>query len=386
MIASRREFLRVRSSKGGQGTSPPASPRPSAGAPPPNPPIELYLAGNTNPMGPGPAALRALKGALGQASRYPYNSKVAEKDLVALLAKNLGATPAGIVLGAGSGEILQTSVHAFTSPTKPLVTCEGSYEEPSQWAKKFGSPLRTVPLDKDLRFDLEALAGAARGGGLVFLCTPNNPTATTNPAKAVTAFIERVRKESPDTAILVDEAYYEYVTDPGHETAVPQALAHPNVFVLRTFSKGYGMAGLRLGYAVGQPATIKALARYRLPNNINVPTISAAIASLGDPAHIQQEKVRNAEARDVLVQFFRKNGFSITHSQTNFIYVDVGRPAQVFRDECLKYGVLPGRGFEPHEKSHSRISVGTREQMQKAVAVFAKVLGVAAPAAVASRS
>src|SRR2546422_46930 len=153
-------------------------------------------------------------------------------------------------MGAGSWELLRIAVRLYTSSSRPLVTAAPTFELPEKMAEQLGVGVRRVPVDKDGRLDLDAMAEAARWAGLVFLCNPNNPTSTVHSARAVVDFVARVGQESPDTAILVDEAYHDYVTDPGYATAVPLALEHPNVVVARTLSKAYGMAGMRVGYAL----------------------------------------------------------------------------------------------------------------------------------------
>src|SRR5207249_3272543 len=141
--------------------------------------------------------------------------------------------------------------------------------------------------------DLDKMAEAARGAGLIYICNPNNPTSTVQSAKAVADFVSRVRRESPETAVLIDEAYHDYVTDPGYASALPLALEQPNVFVTRTLSKAYGMAGLRIGYAVGQAPTIEKLARWAMTFNQNTLGVAAGIAGLEDAAHIEAERARN---------------------------------------------------------------------------------------------
>jgi histidinol-phosphate aminotransferase len=230
------------------------------------------------------------------------------------------------------------------------------------------------------------MIAVTRGAGLIFFNNPNNPTATVHGIKTVTDFVERVRRISPDTVILIDEAYHDYVTDPGYETAIPLALATPNVFVARTFSKAYGMAGMRIGYAIGQTDTVKPLARFKQPNNVSVFGVAAAIASLNDPKHIADERARNTEVRAFTVKAFEDLGCKPTASQGNFIFVDIGRPAKDFRDGCAKSGVMVGRDFPPFEHSHVRVSIGTMAEMQKAVTVFRDVLRPTAPIAGGGRS
>ena len=165
-----------------------------------------------------------------------------------------------------------------------------------------GHPVFEVKVDSQFRLNLEDMLSVVRGAGLVFLNNPNNPTATVHGAKTVTDFVERVRRISPDTVILIDEAYHDYVTDPDYATAMPLALSTPNVFVARTFSKAFGMAGMRIGYAVGQVDTVKPLARLRMPYGISVFGVAAGIAALNDPKHIEAERARNTEVRKFTVK------------------------------------------------------------------------------------
>jgi histidinol-phosphate aminotransferase len=219
------------------------------------------------------------------------------------------------------------------------------------------------------------IAAASKGNiGLVFFNNPNNPTATVHGAKTVADMVARIRKASPDTVILIDEAYHDYVTDASYESAVPLALDTPNVFVARTFSKAYGMAGMRIGYAIGRADTVKPLARLKMPYNVGVFGVAAAIASLGDQKHIDDERARNTKVRAFTVKAMADLGCQAAESQGNFIFVDVRRPAKEFRDACAKQGIIVGRDFPPFEKTHARISLGTMEEMQKAVDVFRNVL------------
>ena len=213
----------------------------------------------------------------------------------------------------------------------------------------------------------------------MFLNNPNNPTATVHGAKVVADFVERVRRISPDTVILIDEAYHEYVTDPEYATAIPLALTTPNVFVARTFSKAYGMAGMRIGYAIGMPDTIKPLARVKMPYNVSVFGIAAAIAALNNPKHIDAERARNTEVRNFTVKALEALGCKPAKSEGNFIFVDIGRSAAEFRAACSNQWVSVGRDFPPFEHSHARISLGTMAEMRRAVDVFREVLRPASP-------
>jgi histidinol-phosphate aminotransferase len=237
-----------------------------------------------------------------------------------------------------------------------------------------GAEVREVPVDSNLRLDLDGMADAAQGAGLVFLCNPNNPTSASHSAETVSAFIEHVVSSSPGTGILVDEAYIDYATDPSVASAIAESLTYPGVFLARTFSKAYGMAGLRLGYAAGQTETLDKLSRAWGLGEVSLLTASAAIASLNDPDHMEWEREENRKVREFTINELGKMGFESAESQTNFLFVDIGRSAAEFRDACLALGVLVGRDFPPMEKTHARISLGTMEEMQRALEVFRQVL------------
>ena len=337
---------------------------------------EIRISSNENPLGPGKTALDAILGKFPEAGRHPFNSTPADADLVAALAGKYKVKPENIVLGAGSQEILKTAMRAFVSPTRSLVTALPTFENCTGFATKYKLPLTEVKVDSAMRLDVDGMiAAASKGGaGLVFFNNPNNPTATVHGATTVADMVERIRKASPDTVILIDEAYHDYVTDPSYQTAVPLALSTPNVFVARTFSKAYGMAGMRIGYAIGMADTLKPLATLKMPYNVSVFGAAAAIASLGDPQHIDDERARNTEVRAFTVKALQDMGTRPADSQGNFVFVDIGRPAKEFREACAKQGVMVGRDFPPFEKTHCRISIGTMDEMKKATEVFRSVL------------
>ena len=335
---------------------------------------EIRISSNENPLGPGKAAIDAIVRQFPEAGRYPFNSTPSEATLASAIAAKFAVKPESIVLGAGSQEILKSAVRAFTSPTRGLVTASPSFENCPGIAKRLGHPVTEIKVDAACRLDLDQMAAAAKGAGLVFLNNPNNPTATVHGAKAIEDFVRRVRSASPDTVILIDEAYHDYVTDPSYQSAVPLAMKTANVFVARTFSKAYGMAGLRIGYAIGAADTLKPLARLKMPYNVSVFGIAAAMAALNDARHIEEERARNTEVRTFTVKALDDLGCKSSDSQGNFLFVDIGRPAAEFRDACAKQGVLVGRDFPPFEKTHARISLGTMDEMKKATAVFRSVL------------
>ena len=241
------------------------------------------------------------------------------------------------------------------------------------------APITLVPVTKGLELDLDAMAAASKGAGLVFVCNPNNPTTTVHSAQALGDLIAKVKASSPATAIHIDEAYIDYVVDLPIPTAAPYTLQYPDVFITRTFSKAYGMAGLRLGYAFGQPGTLKKLRDAWGLGSVNALTAAAAIAALNDTAHWEAERRENARVREYTLNAFKAMGYDAPQSNTNFIFVNIRRPLTWFREACAKYKVKVGvLDFPPMEKTHCRITIGTWDEMHRAMEIFKRVLSAPA--------
>src|SRR5882724_9122817 len=337
----------------------------------------IRISSNENPLGPGKAAIDAILGKFPEANRYPFNSSPLDADLEILIARLNQAKRENVVLGVGSQELLKNAARVFMSPTKHLVIPSPTYGDPAGFAQNvLHYTVKSAPVtEKTLKTDLAALLPHVKGAGLVYICNPNNPTATINSAQEIKDFIAEVKKTSPTTAVLIDEAYCDYAGE-GFQTAIPVALATPGVLVARTFSKAYGMAGVRIGYAIGDAATVKKMSAYKMPYNVNTFGVAAAIASLKDPQHIKEEAARNKTVRDFTVKALADLGYTSADSQTNFIFTDIGKTmtAAAFRDGCAAKGIMVGRDFPPLEKTWARISLGTMEEMQKATEVFRSVL------------
>ena len=341
----------------------------------------IILASNENPLGPGRAVLDAVRAGFGELGRYQFATAA---EVTELVAKKHGVKPENVLLGSGSTQILRTTTHVFCSRTAPLIAPIPAYEECAGYAALMGYPVRTVKLTPppELKMDVAAILDAAKGGGMVFACNPNNPVATAVDGKTSRDFIAALAKVSPNTTTLVDEAYFEYATMPGYETMIPLAVENPRVVVARTFSKAFGMAGLRIGYAIGHRDSIAKMRSWDADSAINVLGLSAARAALTqDPNILKNESKRNTEARAFTAKWFKDHGYTPTDSQTNFLFVDIKRPARGFREACAKQGILVGRDFPPYEKTHCRISISTMEDMQKAVKVFEAALAAPAQAA-----
>src|SRR4029450_7735797 len=272
----------------------------------------IVLASNENPIGPGAKVLEAVKGAFGEGGRAPGRYSNQSRDLIDAIAKKQGVKPENVVLGCGSTQILRSATHLFTAKDKPLVGTIPTYEECAGYAEMMGNPVRPVALDADFKIDLDTLSDASKGAGLVFFCNPNNPTATYVGARATRDYFARVNRDSPDTTILVDEAYFDYVTDPDHETHIPVAVENPRIIVARTFSKAYGMAGLRMGYAIGHKDTIKKMADWdggSGTGSLNVLAMHAGTAAIQqDPSFTVNERARNKAVRDFTMTWFADRG------------------------------------------------------------------------------
>jgi histidinol-phosphate aminotransferase len=325
----------------------------------------IRLSNNENNRGPGPKTIAAVQASVtARIGRgYPPDHV---SELTDAIARVEGVPRNAVIVGTGSGPLLEGGVHAFCGAGKALVTAAPTFGSPENTARRIGAPVRLIPVDGNLALDLDAMAQAARGAGLLYICNPNNPTGLAHTADAVERIVRRVKEASPGTAILIDEAYLHYAHDAAVRTVAPLAQQLPGVFVTRSFSKAHGMAGLRLGYAVGQPDTVQAIARAWQLGSINTLTAAAGIASLADPQHIADDVAENARVRNFTVKAFRDMGYAVLDSQSNHIFVDVKGSAGAFRDACLAARVQVGRDFPPFEKSHSRITLGTMDEMRRA--------------------
>lgn len=338
----------------------------------------IILSSNENPLGPGEHVLAAMRVSLGPdgAGGARYNFAQADETRAAV-ARAHGVSVTNIRLGTGSSEILRLAADVYTSAERPVVSPDPTFESAATYAAFLGAEVRRVRIGADFRTDLDAMIDACEGAGLVVHCNPNNPTATVHSASNTRDFIERIHRRSPETMVLVDEAYHHYVTDPEYESAIPIALENPKIIVSRTFSKAYGLAGLRIGFAVAHPETIAELARLRGPDrSMNLPGRVGVVAAL-ERGHgpVMEEQARNTSVRDFTRKFFHDAGFEDTDCQANFILVDIRRPTQEFGQACVEQGVRIGAG-SPLYPNHARITMGTQAEMDLATQVFAEILGI----------
>jgi histidinol-phosphate aminotransferase len=330
----------------------------------------LRLGSNENPTGLGPAARQAFLAAADEANRYPGRGGSA---LIESLAKLHKVEASWIHLAPGSGELLRAATVAFTSPTRSLVVASPTFEAPARVAAAIGAPVQAVPVTAEGRLDLPAMAAKASGAGLFFVCNPNNPTGSHVTASAVADFVASVRTAAPEARILVDEAYFEYVDDPAYASAVPLAIADKRVFVTRTFSKVFGMAGLRVGYAVAHPDTIAALRKEGSSGTLTGASMAAAAAALADTANLAAEVERNRAARRYTREKFEAAGYRVLPSSANFVMIDIKRDAGAFQGLCRQQQLFVARPFPPLT-SCVRLSIGTMAEMEEAVPAMLTML------------
>ncbi len=335
----------------------------------------LLLHNNENPLGPGARVIAAMNEALEggpKAGRYPGG---AITELVESIARMHNIPVDNVMVGNGSTQLLRSATQVFTSPSKHLVTAAPSYEEARDYAGLNHHPVEELPL-ADMSLDLNAMADAAKGAGLVFVNNPNNPTATLHGGDAIGAMIDRVLSET-DAMIMIDEAYHDYVTDRNYETQIPRAIKEERVIVARTFSKAHGMAGMRIGWCVAHPDAISRMREWHYGLSLNIPSLIGARTSIEDPDRIAREAERNTAARQFTIDWFNSRSIQTTDSQANFIFARTGVPAGDFRAANARHSILVGRDFPPYDQEWSRISISTMEDMRRAVDVFGSVLPVA---------
>ncbi|HEX3553865.1 MAG TPA: aminotransferase class I/II-fold pyridoxal phosphate-dependent enzyme [Thermoanaerobaculia bacterium] len=327
----------------------------------------VRLSSNENPYGPSPAAFDAMREGFRLAWRYPDEHVDA---LVADLAKLHGVGADHILAGDGSSEILKIAAAAFTSPGKPAVTADPTFEALARYASKGGAPVVKVPLTADYRHDVPALLKAAAGGGLIYVCNPNNPTATITPKAQVRDLIAQA---PAGATVLVDEAYHHYADSGDYETVISLVHDHPNLIVARTFSKIHGMAGLRLGYAVAQPETLAHLRDQQAWDSLNILVVVAARASLQDTDHLEKSRRLNRETRDWLRSAVGGMGYKLLPSETNFLMIDLKTDVGPVIEALKGRRVEVGRRFAAMPEC-LRVTIGTRPQMEAFLGAFRQVM------------
>lgn len=318
----------------------------------------VQLNSNENPYGPSARALEAMRRAQETvAARYP---DALEDELVGAVARHHGVDPRQVILGCGSGEILRMADLAALAAGKTVVSADPSFEAVLMYARVTRAEPVRVPLDAQQRHDLVAMAKACDARtGLVYVCNPNNPTGTVVSGDELRSFLERVPKT---VTVLVDEAYHHFVESPSYRSAAELLPRHPNLLVVRTFSKIYGLAGLRLGYAIGAEALIDGLREHAFFSNANATVLAGAVASLADPEHVERTRKRLNDTRRELCRELSADGRRFIPSEANFVMIDVGQDVTPVIAALKARKVLVGRRF-PSLAHWLRVSIGTEADM-----------------------
>ena len=327
----------------------------------------IRLSANENPYGPSPKALKAMTNSFGLSCRYPdeHNNVLIDK-----LAKLNRVNHDEILLGDGSGEILKLCAETFTGPqNRKLVTADPTFEAILKNATANGAAVVKIPLTSSFAHDLPKMLAAANGG-LIYVCNPNNPTASITPKNELRDFIAKTPHE---TMILVDEAYYHYADTPDYESVIPLVKDHPNLIASRTFSKIYGMAGLRCGYCVAQKETIDRMRSNQMWDSVNIMALSAATASLDDPDQVPSGQRLNSDTKAFVISELERMGHKTIPSQANFIMFDCKKPVVPLIKALKERSVHVGRLF-PALPNHMRLTIGKKPEMEAFLSAFKQVM------------
>jgi histidinol-phosphate aminotransferase len=331
----------------------------------------VWLNANEFPEGPPAASVEAMSRVIAQSNRYHYQEFPAFYEA---LAANEKLDAKQVLVGAGSSEVIHCAVDAFTSPTRPFITPWPTYEAGPELAQAAGHAVVKIPVTASYSPDLKKLVAEAEraGGGLIYLCNPNNPTSVMTPKKDLAWLVANLPKE---TYLLVDEAYLHYATSPEMASAMPYVREGKNVLVARTFSKIYAMAGLRVGYVAARPDLIEKMSPFR-NNVISIVSVRAVLAALDlGPKLIEERRAKIDRPRTELCTWLRGKKIPFIDPQANFLMIDVGRPVKEVGPQMLAQGIAVGRAFPPYDKL-MRVSIGTDAEMVKFRAALGEVLSV----------
>jgi histidinol-phosphate aminotransferase len=315
----------------------------------------VILSSNENPYGPLPKAAEAMRNALAMANRYPFRQT---GELADQLAHYHNVASNQVVLGNGSTEVLRMAVSAFSGPGKKLIYAAPTFEAAAGYAQAIGAELVAVPLTASYAHDLDAMLAATRGSsGLIYICNPNNPTASITPHADLSEFVRRLPESF---AVLIDEAYHHFAASPGYTSFI----GNPRVITARTFSKVYGMAGVRLGYGVSSAEQIERMRPHQLDTNISSAAAAAGTASLEDDTAMKEATRKMVADREEFLRQAQTRNRKVVPSFANFAMVHTGRPARELGQKFNERGILVGRPF-PAMDDYLRISFGTPAEMQQ---------------------
>ncbi|MFT3932256.1 MAG: histidinol-phosphate transaminase [Chitinophagaceae bacterium] len=331
--------------------------------------LKARLFANENPFGPSAKAKQAIEEAMAESFRYPF---IFARQLMQKIADAEGLTPDNLIMGAGSSEIiLATAIHFSQKPGGNIVTGDPTYEDlPSKMAEMNTKWIK-VPLTSEYKLDLDAMEKAIDSNTrLVYVCNPNNPTATVLDINKLKAFVERVSVKVP---VFIDEAYIDYLDDPRANTMMGAIKNGKNVIVARTFSKLHGFAGLRVGYAFAQPEMIKNLENYTTGfAGISATSLHAAFASYGDTAFLKDALQKTVASKEYLYSVLKAEGYEYVPSFTNFVIFPVKMDSEKFVMEMMKRGVGV-RSWRFNSKQWCRISIGRMDEMQTFAGAFKEI-------------
>lgn len=330
----------------------------------------VELMANENPLGPSPRALEAAAVAVAGANRYPDGAGLA---LRRRLAREHGVTPGMIALGAGSNELLALLVRLFVGPGDEVVCSDPTFVMYGILVRAQEGVVVAVP-SRGLAHDLEAmLAAIGPCTRMVFVCNPNNPTGTLVDRDAWARFLERV---PPHVVVVSDEAYHEYVDDPAYPRTIDDLARKRPLVILRTFSKLYALAGLRIGYAIARPEVAALFDRVRVPFNVSAPAQAAAVAALDDVAHGERSRALVRAGKALLLTALPELGLVAHPSHTNFVLADLGRDARPVCTALAQRGILVRAmttfGMAPN---YMRITIGSADENRTLLAALSTVLG-----------
>jgi histidinol-phosphate aminotransferase len=330
-------------------------------------PSVVRLSSNENPYGPSSAALKAMTDNFSLAWRYPDENA---DMLFQELAKLHNVSTDQVLLGDGSGEILKLAAAAFTSPREKIVIGNPTFEAIAHHASVAHAAIVKINLTPDYQHDLRKMLAAASSAGLVYICNPNNPTASITPKHEMAEFLAKLPRH---TIVLVDEAYHHYVESNDYESVIPLVNKFPNLIVARTFSKIYGMAGLRCGYCVTQRENIKLMSPHQIFDSVNIMALVAAVASLKDSDHVTQGRKLNSEVKRDVCGELDTLGYRYIPSHANFMMIDLRREVGPIITALRERGVEVGRVF-PALPTFLRVTIGTSSQMTAFMKAFRTVM------------
>ena len=320
----------------------------------------VRLSSNENPYGPSKRVREAIIKSLDDGCRYPF---ARTGSLMEALARKEGVSPDHLVLTAGSTEGLKTAGLTYGIQGGEIVASNPTFHVLMEYAEQFGAYVHRVPVNERLGHDLEAMERRiSHLTKLVFVCNPDNPTGTLLPAARMRDFCTSVSNRA---VVFADEAYFDYVTEPGYPSMTELVKEGMNVIVSRTFSKVYGLAGIRIGYLVARP-DIAARLRKNVMANLSMPAIHAATAALEDEEFYRFSLKKNEEAKTAIYKTLDRLGMKYAPSHANFVFFQTGRPVQEFNKAMADKGVIVGRAFPPL-LDWCRVSTGTEEEVGRFV-------------------